>query len=506
MSGPSATIFQVVTDAHCGSSAVGHGASRKLTHLAAPTLQNILEVGATQFNPSFRLDLGDLIEHNPGSNPAESARIDTENFRRALGIFSRHDIPTHHCIGNHPLMSATEAMLLKELHRAAPYYSFDIGDHHIVMLHSRFTHPQTTPEHQSGSGIYIDEDQIRWLTRDLQTTEKPTVVCCHHPLCDYDLTGNVWFEGYPQCALTENRFELQQIFAESEKVVAVIGGHIHVNDLMMDRFGTPHIALQSLSENFRDDGTPAGTFGIGTLRGRSFNFEIYGRDLTLRNGLGSPNEIAQSLAQTYSSIADVYARKTAEYGAPECEQFDKIMQMLPASHSGVVVDFGCGQGRDVAHYQRRGFRVIGVDAAEGLIRIAERLNPEARFLVSDFADAAIEPNSAAIAIHNSSLQHVPKSELPRVLRKAFEVLEPGGILYCHYRSGQGESLSISTEYDRPIARYMALYTQAEMEAAGTDAGFEVLRSDTFDHQYSGLKGITVKWKSRTWFRKPGCPS
>lgn len=506
MSSLSTTTFQVLTDAHLGSPAAGKGASRKLTDLAQPTLQDVLQTGATRFSPSFRLHLGDLIEHVSGGDRKDSALLDTENFRLALEIFKQDGIPTHHCIGNHPLMSATEEMLLRVLNRESPYYSFDVGEHHIVMLHSRFVHRSTTTEHRSGSGIYIDEPQIQWLRQDLSKTDKPTVICCHHPLCDQDLTGNVWFEQYPQCALTENRVALQQIFAESNKVIAVLNGHTHWNYVATDTFGTPHITLQSLSENFRDDGTPAATFGIGTLKGRSFNLEIHGNDLMLRNALRSPKAIAESLGHTYTSIAEVYARKTAEFGAPECEQFDKIVQMLPVGHSGVVVDFGCGPGRDISHYQKRGFRAVGVDAAQGLIRIAEKLNPEAQFLVSDFADARIEPNSVAVAIHNSSLQHVPKSELQRVLQKAFDVLEPGGILYCHYRSGQAESLSISTEYDRPIARFIALYTEHEMEAAGRAVGFQVVTSNTFDHEYTGIKGVTVKWKTRTWFRKPGSPS
>lgn len=500
------TTFQVLTDAHLGSAAAGMKASRKLTENAPQVLKNILATGALQFNPDFRLNLGDVIEHVSGLDLGKSARIDTKNFSQALELCNREGIPTHHCIGNHPLMSATEEMLLQELRRESLYYSFDVGDHHIVMLHSRFSHRATTSEHRSGSGIYIDEPQIQWLRKDLARTEKPTVICCHHPLCDQDLTGNVWFERYPECALTENRVELQQIIAESNKVIAVLNGHTHWNYVATDQFGTPHITLQSLSENFRNDGTPAGTFGIGTLKGRSFNLEIYGDDLMLQNTLSTPQEIAQSLADTYSSIADVYAERTSQYGAPECVQFDNIIEQLPSGHSGVVVDFGCGQGRDVAHYQSRGFDVIGVDIADRLVEIAKRLNPEARFIKAGFADAEIPLNTAAIAIHNSSLQHVPKSELSRVLQKVFDVLEPGGILYCHYRAGHRESLSISTEYDRPIARFIALYTEQEMEATGKTLDFNVIKSETFDHQYSGLKGVTVKWKARTWFRKPGAPS
>jgi hypothetical protein len=89
-----------------------------------------------------------------------------------------------------------------------------------------------------------------------------------------------------------------------------------------------------------------------------------------------------------------------------------------------------------------------------------------------------------------------------VLRKVFDTLEPNGIFYCHYRSGAGESLSISTEYGRPIARFIALYTEHEMGQAMRDVGFEVLEHNTFDHKYDGLKGTVVQYKTRTWARKP----
>ena len=222
----------------------------------------------------------------------------------------------------------------------------------------------------------------------------------------------------------------------------------------------------------------------------------------MNNRPNSPAEIARSLANTYTRIAPVYAERTAQYGAPEHEQFDRLLTKLRPNHTRRVVDFGCGQGRDVAHYARQGYSTIGVDASEGLIQIAKRLNPEANFIAADFAAADIPPNSAAIVIHNSSLQHVPKSELVRVLKKAYDVLEPGGVFYAHYRSGEGESLSISTEYDTPIARFIALYTEQEMQEALRQAGFIEMRSDTFDHQYSGLKGETVKYKTRTWAIKP----
>jgi SAM-dependent methyltransferase len=343
---------------------------------------------------------------------------------------------------------------------------------------------------------------LAWLRTELEQTDRKVLVCCHHPLSDQDLTGNVWFERYPECALVTNRDEVQQVLADSGKVIAVLNGHTHWNHLAIDQYGTPHVTLQSASENFRNDGTPAGTYGIAVLKDAAFNLEIFGKDSMLRNAVQNPEQIASDLAATYDSIAGIYDAKTSQFGEPEHREFDKLKERLKPGHSDLVVDFGCGPGRDVPYYAQQGFRTIGVDASPKLLEIARERSPEQHFVQGEFATAELPRNSAAIAIHNSSLQHVPRAALRDVLRKVFDTLEPNGIFYCHYRSGAGESLSISTEYGRPIARFIALYTEHEMGQAMRDVGFEVLEHNTFDHKYDGLKGTVVQYKTRTWARKP----
>jgi SAM-dependent methyltransferase len=497
------TTLQVISDTHAGCAAEGHGSQRKLTAQAPDILKDVLREGRERTKLDGVVDLGDLIEH-AGRAVAEDARAATDlaNFRKTLDIFNECRLPTFHCIGNHPVMSATERALTDALGLDKPYYARDIGDHRIIMLHSRFTHRADSPGHKSGSGIYIDDAQLAWLRDELARTDKNVLVCSHHPISDQDLTGNVWFEQYPQCALMTNRAQVQEILGNSGKVIAVLNGHTHWNHLAKDHYGTTHITVQSLSENFRNDGTPAATYGIAILKDATFNLEVFGNDLMLRNATQSPKQIVTDLAETYDGIAAVYDAKTSQFGEPEHRIFDGLIELLKPGHGAHVVDFGCGPGRDVPYYASKGFRVTGVDASGELLRIASGRSPEQHFVQSDFATAELAPNSAAIAIHNSSLQHVPRAGLRAALQKVFDTLEPNGIFYCHYRSGSGESLSISTEYGRPIARFIALYTEQEMEQAMREVGFEVIKSDTFDHKYSGLKGQVVQYKTRTWARKP----
>lgn len=498
------TTLQVLTDAHIATSAEGYGSERKLCGLAKPVLSEILRQGIERGDVHGVLDLGDLIEH-AGSDASigHRAAVDQANFRNSLQLFDQLQVPHLHAIGNHPLMNLSEKVVMDLLRLDQPYYSRDIGEHKVVMLHSRFKHLRDSADFKSGSGIFIDEQQIAWLREELAKSEKPVLICSHHPLSDQDLTGSHWFEKFPQCALMENGEQVRAVLGEhAEKVVAVMNGHTHWNHLTQDSNGIAHITLQSLSENFRGDGTPASTYGIALLKDAFFNLEIFGNDLSLKNETPSSQQIAQDLAATYDSVAQSYAEKTAQFGAAEHEQILKMEGMLRPDHSKLIVDFGCGPGRDVPFYVDRGFDVIGVDVSGELLKIAKAASPNQKFIQSDFATVDIKANSAAIVIHSSTLQHVPKESLERVLRKSFETLEPGGIFYAHYRSGEGESLSVSTEYGVPIARFIALYTETEMEAALRKVGFEIIESNTFDHKYEGIKGQTVKYKTRTFARKP----
>lgn len=498
------TTLLAFTDLHAGSSAEGLCHDRKLTHLAPVLLGDVLNKAHERPDIQGVLDLGDLIEHAGTSVPQQlKEEVDRENFESTLRQFDALTVPHMHCIGNHPVISLAEETITSMLGLEQPYYARDIGDHRVIVLHSRITHTRDTLNHKSGSGIYIDNEQLEWLRKELESSDKNVLVCSHHPLSDQDLKGNLWFEKYPQCALVENRERVQEMLAASGKVVAVLSGHTHWNYLARDSYGLSHVTLQSLSENFRGDGTPAGTYGIVVLKDAAFNLEIFGNDLAIRGIGNSIDQIAHELAKTYDSIAEVYDSKTFQFGEAEQKQYQRLFELLRPGHSNVVIDFGCGPGRDVPFWQERNFQYTGVDVSEKFLDIGTRRTPDATFLHNDCISVDLPPNSAALAIHNSSLQHIPRVSLDAALQKAFDTLEPGGVFYCHYRSGQGESLSISTEYGLPISRFIALYTEEEMEAALRRVGFDVIRSETFDHKYDGLKGKVVQYKTRTYARKPG---
>ena len=115
-------------------------------------------------------------------------------------VLSNHlHVPIYHCIGNHdiwgwgrsdpglesdPLYGIRFAM--KELGLQSPYYSFDLGGWHFIVLNS--THPSILPPGAPYAQIpytaRLDDGQFAWLSRELDTTPAGTPICIlsHIPL------------------------------------------------------------------------------------------------------------------------------------------------------------------------------------------------------------------------------------------------------------------------------------------------------------------------------------
>ena len=125
--------------------------------------------------------------------------------------------------------------------------------------------------------ISISSEQIVWLEEELNSTNKPVVIFVHHSLADQNLEGNPWFEGRPSRCLIHNRDEVRKIIGDSKKVVAVINGHLHWNNISIHD-GIPYVTIQSAIENFSNEGIPANTWEEFDLTPNTFKISVYGND------------------------------------------------------------------------------------------------------------------------------------------------------------------------------------------------------------------------------------
>jgi 3',5'-cyclic AMP phosphodiesterase CpdA len=227
----------LVTDIHIGPSALYDGKLRKLSDQAAPLLERFVSAMNDEVEPDLVLTLGDAIED-------ESPNSDRENYGNFVRICQKLSAETLHVVGNHDTVNLTDTDLAT-LHgrEGALFFSFDRGERHIVVLHTR---------EREDSIAVLPEEQLKWLESDLRAASYPTLVFVHHPLCEMDVKHNRWFYRAPQLCRVGNRRSVRQLLRESGKVLGVFNGHAHWNYCSVID-GIPYVTLQSLIENVEDD-------------------------------------------------------------------------------------------------------------------------------------------------------------------------------------------------------------------------------------------------------------
>ena len=133
-----------------------------------------------------------------------------------------------------------------------------------------------------------------------------------------------------------------------------------------------------------------------------------------------------------------------QFGAIDIYLFDQILRGR-IGRGMRVLDAGCGAGRNLVYFLREGYEVFGADldarAVESTQRLAARLAPG--LPAGNFRVEAIEemsfPDGFADVVLSSAVLHFASGDdqFLAMLRGAWRVLKPGGLLFCRLASTIG---------------------------------------------------------------------
>lgn len=106
--------------------------------------------------------------------------------------------------------------------------------------------------------------------------------------------------------------------------------------------------------------------------------------------------------------------------------------------NALILDAGCGSGRDARAFAERGFQVTAFDASPAMAAAAEAYlgAPVAVLRFQEIAWRQAFDGIWACA----SLLHVPSAELPDAMQRLARALKPSGILYASFKYGQGDQV------------------------------------------------------------------
>lgn len=104
--------------------------------------------------------------------------------------------------------------------------------------------------------------------------------------------------------------------------------------------------------------------------------------------------------------------------------------------SELILDAGCGSGRDAKAFAEMGYRVEAFDASSEMVARAARYSglPVRQRSFADISETARYDGIWCCA----SLLHVPGDELPGVMQRLATALKPGGVWYVSFKYGTGE--------------------------------------------------------------------
>ena len=111
-----------------------------------------------------------------------------------------------------------------------------------------------------------------------------------------------------------------------------------------------------------------------------------------------------------------------------------FLQLLPSE--GVVLDFGCGSGRDTKYFLEHGYEVDAIDGSIELCKLASEytgINVK-HMLFQELTDEEKYDGIWACA----SILHVKKAELPEILQKMYVATKKKGIIYVSFKYGDFE--------------------------------------------------------------------
>lgn len=227
---------------------------RKITKLAIPILNKLIDEINNKYKPDVSIHLGDLIQDDRNHNK------DLENIKYVCEQLKNIKFPFYSIIGNHDLATMESRREVEEvLGYEHSTFSVNINGYHLILLGSDVEINIGDINGGVNKTRFISKEDLEWLQKDLQENKLPCIIFSHFGIAEDNMKGNYWFEERPEQALFENRKELKQIIKENNNIIAVFSGHQHwTKKINEDEIN--YYLLGSLVEDINSNGIPDGVY------------------------------------------------------------------------------------------------------------------------------------------------------------------------------------------------------------------------------------------------------
>ncbi|MFA7000044.1 MAG: class I SAM-dependent methyltransferase [Candidatus Paceibacterota bacterium] len=194
------------------------------------------------------------------------------------------------------------------------------------------------------------------------------------------------------------------------------------------------------------------------------------------------NEEYKVTQDNYNIGADWHAEKSMSYNWN-----NQMNEFLLNLNDPKILDAGCGAGRDIEEFRKRGIQVDGVDFSKEAINKLKIKFPDGNFNVADIRETGLPSNSYNGIWACASILNLKKEDIPSALNEFKRLLKTDGKLFISVKEGNEEKFVI----DKIGERLFSFLSEDELRRLVEISGFNVKKIEKIENStLTGKKSET----------------
>lgn len=184
-------------------------------------------------------------------------------------------------------------------------------------------------------------------------------------------------------------------------------------------------------------------------------------------------DLNKMVINTYDIIAEEYNK---EFGN---DMSDKkyIDKFLKEVNNGNILDVGCGVGNLTKYIKDKGFKVLGIDLSNNMLKIAKQRFPDIDFQIMDITNIKLPKHSFDALFVAYSLFHIQPSKIEDTMKGFVEILKTNGKIMLILQEGQGETI-IDEPFNPTEKMYINYFTKDSIVNLLEKFNFKILHLHT----------------------------
>jgi SAM-dependent methyltransferase len=170
-------------------------------------------------------------------------------------------------------------------------------------------------------------------------------------------------------------------------------------------------------------------------------------------------QIKSNLIETYNKYAAT--REAQKIENWKLELRTDFLSLIKEENKTSLLEIGPGTGKDSLFFQENGLNVKCIDLSPELVKICQQKGLDAQ--VMDMAELSFPKDSFDVVYALNSLLHIPKKDLPAVLKNILTVLKPNGLFYMGVYGSENESEHIWENDPYTPKRFFAFYSDEHLQ-------------------------------------------